>query len=214
MESSGNSASGPTSATALSRREKARAFQVEMAEKRKRAIELRSAGLSFDAIAQEMGISQGYASKLVAQGLNKIVRDPAQALIDREIRALEALESRLMKFLDAIHPLVQQGSVVTQPVLDETGMPVIDPRTGNEMRVPMHNVKTTLAVMAELRAVGDSRRKLLGIDKPLKVAATAPDGSNAPTMSQEQLTAALREGMRELVRPANQDVIDVQPVDK
>jgi len=208
--------SASTSLDRAARREKARAFQIEMAEKRAKAIELRRAGQTYAMIGEALGCSEQHAHRLVKNALATIVSDPAQALIEREVRALEDLEKRLMRFLDVIHPVIQGGRVVTDTVMDAAGLPVIDPRTGEPMQMPVHNVKTTLAVMSQLQAVHESRRKLLGLDKPTKVAAVTPDGKAAAAPMDEERLAAVLEMItqRNTRKVVDMGPIDVKPVDK
>lgn len=77
--------------------------RVEAAEKQARALELRKAGASFAQIAQALGYqNRGAAYKAVHAGIEKILREPAEAVIELEL-------ARLDEMLRAIWQRVLQG---------------------------------------------------------------------------------------------------------
>lgn len=83
--------------------------RVNAAEKRRRAVELRKAGATFDEIAAAPGpdgkplyASKGTAYKAVEQALREAVREPARELIELEVQRLDLL-------LRAIWPAVVRG---------------------------------------------------------------------------------------------------------
>ena len=71
--------------------------KVELAERRARALDLRKAGHTFDAIARDLGCSISNARKLVSRGLYLTIAGPAA-----ELRQLEG------ERLDSIHALLWQ----------------------------------------------------------------------------------------------------------
>ncbi|MFD9618490.1 hypothetical protein ACFWB2_14640 [Streptomyces virginiae] len=136
------------------------------------AAELRSQGLSYQAIADRMG----YASKsstweAVQRALKAIVEEPAENLrqlelqrLDAELVRLTALEEAAAAVLRADHITISHGRVIK----------TTDPETGEE--VPLRDPNACLAAMDRLlkieearRKNGESRRKLLGLDAPAQV---------------------------------------------
>lgn len=79
------------------------ARRVEAAEKQAKALELRKAGETFQQIANTIGYEgPGAAYKAVHAGIRKMLREPAEALIELEV-------SRLDEMLRAIWPKVLAG---------------------------------------------------------------------------------------------------------
>lgn len=68
-----------------------RSLEVARAQQQARAIELRAEGMTYQEIADGLGISMGQAATLVKQGLLATVQEPAE-----ELRRLEALRIEKM----------------------------------------------------------------------------------------------------------------------
>jgi methylphosphotriester-DNA--protein-cysteine methyltransferase len=190
--------------------------EVAMVEKRAQAVELRRAGLTYERIGQALGCSEANAHKLVKSALRGIVRAPGDALIEAELSALEDLERKTKMVLDAAHPLVQAGAVVHDIVRDAKGEPIIDPRTKEPLRLPLHDSRPVLAAIAQLLQIHESRRRLLGVDAPKKLSMTDAAGISVPItgMSPEEFEAALAVGLvRHGLGRGRRDVVDVTPAD-
>ena len=97
------------------------------------------------------------------------MQTPADALREQELAELESLRAKLLGVLIAAHPLVQAGVVAHDIVRDGQGNVVIDPRTNEPLRIPLHNSKPVLEAIRLLLAVTESRRAPLGSDAPKRL---------------------------------------------
>ncbi len=145
------------------------------------------------------------------------MQTPADALREQELAELESLRAKLLGVLNAADPLVQAGVVVHDIVRDGQGNVVIDPRTNEPLRMPLHNSKPVLEAIRLLLAVAESRRALL---RRRCAKAAEPDGSGwhplkvAASMDQKRLEAALAAGPARLRAPPAEVVVDVVPVER
>ena len=118
-----------------------------------------------------------YAYKLVADALKNIYRDDAHALVRMEMERLDAMQLEALDVLRSEHVLVSAGAIVRTLVRDEkTGLPVIDPLTNMPVTVPIRDDGPRLAAIDRLLKIQERRAKLMGLDKPTKVASTNPNG--------------------------------------
>ena len=197
------------------RRAAARARAITRAERRAKAVELRRAGLSYDAIGQALGCSGCNAFRLVKKALRDMVASPTALLVEQELAELESMRAQLLRVIDAQHRVVSAGAIVCEDLVGPDGNPVVDERTGKPFRVPLHNPKPMLDAIRLLLSVAESRRALLGTDAPKKVSLTDPDGNPTDVlkgMDQQRLEAALAVGLARLRAPAA-EVVDVVPTE-
>jgi hypothetical protein len=118
---------------------KARKNNPELAERRRRAVELRLEGVSYEDIAVEVGLkSAGGAHRLVARALEASYREPADELRTLELERLDSLTRALWSKC--------------------TGE---DPITGKTSKINLKAVDRAVRVM-------ERRAKLLGLDAPVK----------------------------------------------
>jgi len=103
------------------------------------------------------------------------VQTPADALREQELAELESLRAKLLGVPNAAHPLAQAG-VVHDIVRDGQGNVVIDPRSNEPLRMPLHNSKPVLEAIRLLLAVAESGRALLGADAPKRLSLMDPAG--------------------------------------
>lgn len=199
-------------AEAEPRRMKARQREVERMERRAQAVELRRAGLTYAAIGAALGCTEANAHRMVNRQLRKAISDPAEALVQAELEELELMRTKTLAVLNAQHPLVQAGEVVHAIVRDGKGEPVLDPRTNQPLRLPLHDSKPVLAAIALLERIATSRRTLLGVDAPKKIAMTDTAGNEVPVtdMAKERIAEALEIAMRRLRGPKTGDVVDAE----
>jgi hypothetical protein len=115
--------------------------------------DLRRAGLSYRQIGAQLGISPANAHKRVTRTLDRTRREPGDALRTLELERLDRLQVEATEVLAARHVVIQAGKVVVD---DDTGMPYAD-----------HG--PTLAAIRALVQVQESRRRLLGLDAPVRV---------------------------------------------
>lgn len=131
-----------------------------MADRQYQALELRKQGQSYRAIAAALSISVGQAHadvQTVMAELAQLTHASAEEYRTMELERLDTLTVEAARILMATHPLVSGGKVLD-------GLSDDGPK---------------LRAIAELRAISESRRKLLGLDAPAKTALTNPDGTPA-----------------------------------
>ena len=126
--------------------------QAEAAQRRARAVQLRTAGATFEQIGRELGISAQRAHQLYADALARTVKVATDEHRDLEERRLDRLQVAAEAVLRARHLLIQGGKVI----LDEHGRPYTD-------HAP------TLNAIRALLAITARRAALLGLDAPTRV---------------------------------------------
>lgn len=131
-----------------------------VAQRDAEACRLRAEGLTYREIAERLGYSaEGAAHNAVSRAMDTIRREPAEHLLKQELMRLDAMTVRLVEIARTRHYAVSQGRVVTDPA---SGEPLID-----------H--EPVIHAIAELRRVGESRRRLLGMDAPARSQVTVSD---------------------------------------
>ncbi len=69
-----------------------RGVQTDLLDKRRRAVEMRNSGLTYQAIADALGYATHVgARKAVLTGLREAIREPAEEVVEREVARLDAL---------------------------------------------------------------------------------------------------------------------------
>ena len=118
----------------------------EQAELDAEAARMRSRSMSYRQIGAAMGCDGKTAYDRVQRALRAIVQEPAEAVIKMELEKLDYMEGKVLAVLETTHYVTYHG-------------------------VPTDVVDTapTLAAAAKLREIGESRRKLLGLDAAQKV---------------------------------------------
>ncbi|MFI1728192.1 hypothetical protein ACH40E_02915 [Streptomyces acidicola] len=130
----------------------------ETAARDARAAELRTQGLTFQQIADELGYTHKQsAADACRRALRDIVKGPAEKLLALHVERLETLYEKALEVLEADHVVVSHGKVVT----------MADPETGEEK--PLKDNGPKLAAIREARATMESFRKLMGLDQPTQV---------------------------------------------
>lgn len=130
----------------------------ETAARDARAAELRTQGLTFQQIADELGFAhKDSAREACRRALRDIVQGPAEKLLALHIERLETLYEKALEVLEADHVVVSHGKVVT----------MADPETGEEK--PLKDNGPKLAAIREARVTMESFRKLMGLDQPTQV---------------------------------------------
>ena len=139
---------------------------IDDAEDEARAARLRASGMSYSQIAAEMGCSESTAHGRVWRAIRSAPVEDGTQLRDLELARLDALTAKAWTVLVADHPLVSNGRKF--PELQDSA-PV-------------------LAAIRELRHLSESRRKLLGLDAPVKHDVKVSDALDADI---ERLVAEL-----------------------
>ena len=161
----------------------------DVATKRSFALQLRRDGYSYEVIGRMLktqfatkhprtgeGFTAVYASKLVHQAIKDIYREDAKALVTLELERLDAMQLEAIEVLRTEHVLVSGGEIVSTFVRDEHGNVLFDQTTGKPATAPIRDDGPRLAAIDRLLKIQERRSRLLGLDKPTKVANTNPDG--------------------------------------
>lgn len=133
------------------------------------AATLRKKGLSYQQIAQKLGIPRSSAFDAVQRALADTIREPGESLralelerLDTELEKLDEMEQMVRDILSREHVTVSQGRVV----YDDAGDTVRDDT------IILQCVDRLGRLAEQRRKNGESRRKLLGMDQPPKVEVT------------------------------------------
>lgn len=155
-------------ASAVTRTARTTAASETAAERQKRALELRKRGLTFDAIATQLGYSDRSAARhAIRAAIAEITREPAEEVKKLELERLDALYVSAMAIVDAA-PVIPD---------DEDADP--DEAYDAAMKTRLDAIRTALKV-------SERRSKLEGLDAPVKVQEVAPE-----TMSDAELLEAI-----------------------
>jgi len=126
---------------------KSSANTIRVAENVAKAMELRTAYHTFEAIGRQLGVSRAMAHRYVLQGQEELVkRTVKSAAVHREHEA-----ERLSRLGLIANALLQRA-------------------------LGKQDEKGALAAVAELRKISESYRKLYGLDAPVKTEITGADG--------------------------------------
>jgi len=121
-----------------------------------RAAQLRGQGLSYRAVARELGVSVSSAHQAVARAFRDTLTEPAEQARAVELARLEDAHDAALAVLLREHVTVSHGRIVT----DDDGTPILDDAPA-------------LQAIDRIRALSESRRKLLGLDAPSRVSVDA-----------------------------------------
>lgn len=120
------------------------------AERDAEAARLRTRGLSYDAIGEQLGLDKGNAYRAVQRALQATVQEPAEELRQLELARLDDMWAAVLEVLEAKHFTVSQGRIVYY---------------GD---VPLADDAPVLAAVDRLLRIQERRAKLLGLDAPAK----------------------------------------------
>ena len=115
-------------------------------ERAAQALQLREQGMTYDAIAKELGVSRTTAFDDVKDSLHEIIREPAEDLRDLELSRLDGMLGRLNTELAA----------------------VVQARRQHKLSADKAAQSVARIVDGQLR-VSDRRSQLLGLDSPQKI---------------------------------------------
>ena len=147
------------------------------------ALNLRKDGHTYAVIGRLLGeqysgkgFTDRYAHKLVKEAIKSVYKDDVEDLIRLEIERLDSMYADAVTVLRNQHVVISSGAVVHQYVKGEDGRYVMDAVTGMPLSVPLLDDGPRLAAIDRLLKIQERRSKLLGLDKPTKIAPTNPDG--------------------------------------
>lgn len=138
-----------------------------------RAAELRGQGMTYAAIARELGVSTPNAWHAVRRAFRDTLMEPADQARSVELARLEALHDKAMAVLERDHITVSHGRIIEGP----DGTPLLD----DGPRIQAINT---------LLRVSESRRKLLGIDAPQSLEVGISDLDRQIADTERRLAAA------------------------
>jgi predicted transcriptional regulator len=143
------------------------------AERDAEATKLRARGLSFRAIAAELGMSPSSAHEAVQRCLAEAPAEAAGELRPLELERLDEMWRAVSAVMKRDHVTVSQGRIVRARVLDENGDPIIV--TTDKDGKPIFREEEilddgpVLAAVGRLLDIQKRRAALLGLDAPQKV---------------------------------------------
>jgi DNA-binding CsgD family transcriptional regulator len=150
---------------------------VEVQNRKNDILRMRTEGMSFREIADEMGLTNGYVYKLYKKALKSIIVENVVEVRKMELARLDALQEEVIKVLREFNPLVSGGRVVYDVdlpsdniELDEEGEPVERSlRKLPDQKLKFDAINSALKIM-------ERRAKLLGLDAPVKAEVTGANG--------------------------------------
>lgn len=122
-----------------------------------------------------------YAGKLVKNAIKSVYRDKAEDVVKLEMDRLDQLQLEAIAVLRTKHVMISNGAIVRVNLRDEHGILVMDQATGLPKTEPIEDDGPKLAAIDRLLKIQERRSKLLGLDKPTKIAPTDPDGKKLKT---------------------------------
>jgi hypothetical protein len=145
--------------------------QTSTAARDAEAAQLRANGLTYQAIAEKLGLShRDLARRAVERALAATVREPADELRQLELIRLDALWVEAVKVMTTEHITVNNGRVIE-----------VD-------GVPLKDDAPTLSAIDRLLKIMERRAKLVGLDSATKVEVLSVDALDKEI---ERLTAEL-----------------------
>lgn len=132
------------------------------------AARLRASGCSYAEIAKRQGCSVSTAHQRVARAIAAVPVEAVEELRQVELARLDTLIAKAFEVLNASHPLVSNGRRFDD----------------------LEDAAPILGALRELRALSESRRKLLGLDAPARQTVTV--------ITEDVVDAAIRQLEAEL----------------
>lgn len=116
-----------------------------------------------------------YAHRLVGEAIKATYRDDAIAVAKLESERLDAMTTEVLNVLRTNHYVVSAGQIMRDYVRDEDGNIKVDAQ-GNAIYAAVLDDGPRLQAIDRLLKIQERRARLLGLDKPTKVASTDVDG--------------------------------------
>jgi len=146
------------------------------ARRRAEMLRLRLNGQTLEEIGEAMGIKPESVHGVITRALTSMVKAPAEELLTLELARCDELLEQALETIHAFHPLINSGCVVRAVVEDENGSVIRDSKTGEALTRTLEDKAPKLAAINTALRIMERRAKLLGLDKPTKIAATDPFG--------------------------------------
>lgn len=195
---------GPPSKREVSR-------QIDSLVLRYDALDLKRRGYSWRQIGAQLKISHVHARRLVYQACGEIAADEPNVVAHMRTIEDERLDEALRVTLPLAYGMVpdkEVASTVTVPDEKDPAKQVVKTVVRKVKNDPVEIGRLQLQGVARLTEISESRRRLHGVDRPTKVAATDPSGERSyGDLTEEQLDALIAEREAEAFGRA----IDVTP---
>lgn len=135
--------------------------------------EMRSRRMTYQQIADDLGISDSAAHEAYQRVLERTIEEPAANARKRELEDLDAAQRAVLEVLEREHVTVSHGRVVRRLVGFETGEDGSPRLDAQGERIGIYEDVTDdgpiLQAVDRLVKIGESRRKLLGLDAAQKM---------------------------------------------
>lgn len=150
--------------------------EIEVARRDAVIAEMKSRRMTYQQIADELGIAPSTAHDAYKRVLARTIEEPAADARKRELEDLDAAQRAVLEVLERQHVTVSHGRVVRRLIdfeRDENGEPRLD---AQGERIGIYEDVTDdgpiLQAVDRLVKIGESRRKLLGLDAAQKLETT------------------------------------------
>lgn len=144
---------------------------------------MRRDNVSFNKIADRLNLTRGYVYKCYKNALKYIIVENVTEVRTMELERLDILQAEAMKVLMAFVPVVNRGEVVYDTIENASGGIDMD-EEGNPLRKKLQDMGIKLNAIGTVVKVMERRARLLGLDSPIKHAATDPTGEKEASLVQ------------------------------
>lgn len=158
---------------------KTSATSIVATQRRAEMLRFRLEGLTLEEIGERMDIQPESVHGVISRALRSLVKEPGEELLALELARCDALLGEAMGVVRAFHPVIHAGAVVRAVVEGADGRPLRDAVTGELVTVALEDKAPKLAAISTALRVMERRAKLLGLDKPTKIAATDATGETS-----------------------------------
>lgn len=147
---------------------------IDTAERDAEAARMRARSRTYQEIGDTLGVSRQAAHQMVKRALAAVLEEPAEELRQVELAKLDVLERAVTAVLEREHLMVSHGRIVsrrTDQIEQRDGQDVTD-IDGNPVYIweELKDDSPVLAAADRLVKISESRRKLMGLDSPVKLA--------------------------------------------
>jgi hypothetical protein len=139
--------------------------------------------MPFTAIGEVLGYSYPYIQKQYRKALKDIIVDDVKLVRAMELEKLDKLYDKAMLAIESFQPLIASGQVIRDVVDDSCGNPIRN-EDGKSVTVRLRDMSLILQGIDRAVKIMERRARLLGLDKPVKVAATNPNGDKEASFMQ------------------------------
>ena len=146
-------------------------------------VDQKTAGRSYNQIAEDLGLSVAYVHKLYKQTLERIPVEKVEDHRKTENLKLDRLEREANAFRDMVTPLVSAGKIIRDARRDGEGN-VLLTDDGKPIMDVIRDLSPWMKSIDQRLKIASRRAALNGLDMPTKVALTDPTGENEAKLVQ------------------------------